>query len=864
MVTVAIAAGLLMSVSVHAQEVAPEPIQLCAQTDAYKAFEQEQYNQYIGSPAFQPQLKALRDIRAVFDMLDQTGKGLDERSNALSERSGGSYNDAALRDYIQKGLTDQKLPTCYENPLTYFLLSSYASEIDEARKRLGLPLPTPLNLATLPGDEINAHTFLVLDGTERVVAVNTQLFMFAYQMTKVTLPTLGLRSEGESVAISVGAPAIDQNVLVNFAMAIQEFLGLVPPTTQSLDQAYDPLLIEMVAAVEKFVIAHEYGHVIKNHKSPVGSFRLGAAADAVRTNLEIPYLLRSWRQEIEADKVGFQLFAESLRTNAEDASSFERRAYRLYGALFFFRCMEIIDRARALLETGQLPAPPTLSERQFVRSYLAGATTAEQDKDYAALLSQDHPPVWVRREHLAAMLQDELAKYPSEPLGDDYFQIATAIDRNSELIWASVADRLPLVFAAVQAMQGTNATPDEPVAPLSSQNDQSFPDCPMPTSAWAGQSICTPELMRAIDSLRTATDEETLKLYGAALQRDWLLLSGAQLDWAKRSIADRSNLDFALALVALAGVVEALPQLDLAAAGVTTEGHRASLARAQAFVKAHARQTSLDALASANAANFRRETLLAYPSRAATDLAEIVARVPARTPTLDQFFAEHGSMDSDGSMAGLMAASLYLRHTDGAALTTFADMLLDLNRYDAALSYARAGKERGALASMVELTIGNILSAQGKFDEAIEHYLVSLQAGRIDGWPEINMASSHSTLGDNKAAEQWFKAGLKRRATARSEREYAGYQNAFAWFLVTKYPEDKGRMTEALQLSLESNVLTGFADAGYLDTLAECFYHIGDMAHAIEMAEAAAQASTDPVERAEYSGKAERWKAAGR
>ena len=501
MLSLTVASSILVPTTTRPQTVSyTEPIQQCARTDAYKAFEQEQYNQYMISPVFQQLLKTLRETQAVLKLLAETGTELATRPNLLGKRTGDA-DDAAVSEIIRKGLTSQVLPTCYENPLTYLLLSGHAEKIDAARQRLGLPLPRSVNLATLPTDEINAYTYPVLDGTERVVAVNTQLFMFAHQMTKVTLPMVRLEKVDDKIKVTPSAPEPDKETLINFSMAILEFLGLASPSTQPLNQAYDPLLVSMVDGMEKILIAHEYGHVIRGHVSPVGKFRLGSASDSGRTIMEVPVLVRSWQQELEADETGFQLYMEWLRAGGEQQGSPERKAFLLRGPLFFFRCLAIIEEARELRDKGYLPLRPTLSEKEFIRSYVAGATTPEQNRLYDSLLDKDHPPTWLRVERIATLIDAELSAHPLDQADLDLFKIAAALELNAERIWMRVSERLPLLFKELKVPKSSEASAVISRTPREARVTAKSADCKMPTNAWAGQLICTPELLQAVAAL---------------------------------------------------------------------------------------------------------------------------------------------------------------------------------------------------------------------------------------------------------------------------------------------------------------------------------------------------------------------------
>jgi Zn-dependent protease with chaperone function len=182
-------------------------------------------------------------------------------------------------------------------------------------------------------------------------------------------------------------------------MALLEFLLLTPPATQPLPQSYDPLVITFTQGMETFAVAHEYGHVIKRHASPTMNIRLGADDEPARKVGSVPVLARSWKQEFEADEIGLRLVAELLKQNARRNESNDLRwVYTFKGALFFFRCLDLVEQAKAVRDTGKLPTPPSFAERVFLRAFADGKTSREENEVHKALISGTHPPAWLRLE----------------------------------------------------------------------------------------------------------------------------------------------------------------------------------------------------------------------------------------------------------------------------------------------------------------------------------------------------------------------------------------------------------------------------------------------------------------------------------
>jgi tetratricopeptide (TPR) repeat protein len=148
----------------------------------------------------------------------------------------------------------------------------------------------------------------------------------------------------------------------------------------------------------------------------------------------------------------------------------------------------------------------------------------------------------------------------------------------------------------------------------------------------------------------------------------------------------------------------------------------------------------------------------------------------------------------------------------------------------------------------LENDYGNILSAKGDLRGAIPHYEKSLSLGRVDGWPEINMAKNYADLNQLDEAEKWFRKAIARDSTVRSLEEYAGYLNEFAWFLVTHYRGDQKKCRESLAWSYASNKIVNYTDPNYLDTLAECLDATGQPDLAVKMETFAVELTTPDSE----------------
>lgn len=852
------------------------PCRSCARDRTYKYFEEIQCKAYGSDPGLMRFLAASQDLNQVLESIDETGRELATRKDL----PGASREDESREtsEFIRLSLRNLRLPTCYENRYVYWMLTNYAQQIDDARRSLKLPLRGRPKIASLPTTEINAYTYPADGNRDSVVAFNTQLFMFAYQMTKVTLPTIGIDLAQGSVGVdrsratALRAIATEKHLRLNFTMALLEFLLLVDPSTQPLAPSYDPLVVTFTQGMELFAVAHEYGHVIKKHSSPTMSIRLGADSDTGRSagNRDVSVLARSWQQELEADAIGIRLLTEVLRKAALKSESDDLRwLYSLKGALFFFKSLDLVDRAKYVRDHDRPRPTPSLSEAAFLRDVADCRATDDQRMRFRSLTLGSHPPAWLRLERARVELDKALEDVKKSAAAAEFSQIADGLIYNVDLIWSTIEDDLPRAIKGARIVREKEDTGQDlselELGAIAGQLKQgpstpiirSFaPGCQYDAAVWMSSFMCTTALQRAAARfIDDAPIGEVLADYASAIRADPVLLGGMQLLWAQDVLERRIEADreAAIAVVALSGDRDGVRILEsVSRQGEWTEETRQLLDRAQAFLKERARDTSVTALAALDPATFSLSALLVHP----VGLPGLDSHEFATKPLLpDQkaFLANARAVDPRRSLASMALYMLQARTSDAVAYSFWADVLLRSDFVDPALRLALAGANKVGPDAALENAIGNILSEQGKLLEANVHYEASLHAGRNDGWPEVNLAKNLVGLREFDTAESWFRRAIARRENARSVPEFAGFLNEFAWFIATRRKGDATKVHEALELSRESNELVKRSNPNFLDTLAECESVLGNHAAAIAAArEALALIDTTSPVRAEF------------
>jgi hypothetical protein len=582
-----------------------EAEQHCAKTPTYKHFEDVQYTAYTQtSPYFYSLLKETRNQQQFVEDIKRVGEEIDKRKDSLGTSRTDNQSYSSASNDIIKQLRELQLPTCYENPLTYYLLMNYKKQLDVAKSDLAYENTDEINLATLPTVDINAHTYPAFGGKGNVLAFNVQLFMFDYQITKTLMSTIQLRQSGENISVDVGVNSAieslkrDHNINIDFSVALLEFLGLTTPSTRPLDQAYDPILITFTQGMELFAVAHEYGHVLKRHVSPTVALPLGLMANGQPlVGRDVLTYARSWKQELEADQVGISLVMQALRTSSkQDDASALRWLYSAKGSLFFFRCLDIVDQAKYILTHEQAAATPTFADRVFLRDFADGKTSPEEDAAHKELTIGDYPPAWLRLERVEQTIEDQIAAQPPSPESADFSEIADALIGDAPIVWRAVAPRLPAVIDVVRLQNAGHLTDVEltkakaraSVIPISYDVEEFLPGCYVHVRSWSSTFLCNPDLQRAVVLFETGQDDEAVIVaYRAAVSRDRLLLSGKQAEWAVTALRTNSDKSrrHALGILGLTGDTENLRFLQALDTASWSEADRLMLARAEQLLE---------------------------------------------------------------------------------------------------------------------------------------------------------------------------------------------------------------------------------------------------------------------------------------
>ena len=263
----------------------------------------------------------------------------------------------------QDRIMSMKLPTKFENRIDYAIIKNLAEDIEKTvheieltgdvmkdikkLKDLNLNITTPF-FGTLPSGNVNALTCFCDDGY--LIIFESDIFYFCNMLSKIIVSSLPIKNDNGRISLNLNEDAIIER-LENNSIILKHFVELVigyviggsPRTAPHYlaDGPYSSFASVMTQAMERFVMGHEYSHILLQHQ-PMSNGKIGLIDIK-----DMYYKIFSWPQEYTADYLGLQLMFHSM--NRYGNTNIEIN----YGSVeAFFSGLEIMKRSIAILQRG--------------------------------------------------------------------------------------------------------------------------------------------------------------------------------------------------------------------------------------------------------------------------------------------------------------------------------------------------------------------------------------------------------------------------------------------------------------------------------------------------------------------------------
>jgi hypothetical protein len=282
-----------------------------------------------------------------------------------------------LRDHGYQGEWDFALDPerPFQHPAEKTIIPELLADIESGVRRSGLtkqllPRFRP-TFGVLPTGEVNAVTIKVPGADEYVVVLEAELLTFSHLLSKAIAPAFAITRRGLDLNSDrlVERIAGNQESAQRFSEAVLAYAqhgrpGLAPQYVIGSDSGFIAGLLAY--GMEKFVIGHEYGHVVN------GDLRDGTSREMrVLADQDVEAVGYSWQKEFRADQHGMMLSILSNLGRRNTGLGSQLLLYSSGGADLFFTAMDIMDRATSLLLTGDekqmsIGSHPPAADRRLV------------------------------------------------------------------------------------------------------------------------------------------------------------------------------------------------------------------------------------------------------------------------------------------------------------------------------------------------------------------------------------------------------------------------------------------------------------------------------------------------------------------
>ena len=243
--------------------------------------------------------------------------------------------------------------TKYEPTGSHHMLSVSLGKVHAAAKRMSAALEIAPIIGSLPLRELNASA---VHFAIPIIYVNQRFAAFAADFSKIACLSIPVRRTDKGVEVLADERAsqllIKQSPDIRGAMLyfLGVYMGEQGNRNYESSALCDDVMLSYTAAVQDFVVAHEYAHLALRHPYTLSTDLLYAPQPASYSRLGATRSLSPFARELEADAFAFRIMSHSPeKFFIVDETGFHQNY--LGGIEFYFQIREIFHEA-----AGTLPA----------------------------------------------------------------------------------------------------------------------------------------------------------------------------------------------------------------------------------------------------------------------------------------------------------------------------------------------------------------------------------------------------------------------------------------------------------------------------------------------------------------------------
>ena len=322
-----------------------------------------------------------------------------------------------VRGMLCKTAGDIVLPTRYESIGPYLSLKRASDLIRAGLTKNGDVAPDVL-LGTLPIRETNAETHK--RGKEYVILTNHQILNTIYSLTLIANRTAFFtpaEETGAIAAISANSETVksrlekNPGLLTSYHESIVAFANKKPhPILETTDILETFILSTQIDGMHRFIVGHEYAHILLNHVSRTKrNFDIPTAKGGSESISMLGY---DWSQEIAADLTSLslmQLSAMEEREQNDELALFSHALFTYSAVLYLVLTDALSSEVNRCTtgKTGSYSSTPEALRKSIVddvMDQLSRRNSLKLSEQHATALacrgSSSHPPQWLRAEVL--------------------------------------------------------------------------------------------------------------------------------------------------------------------------------------------------------------------------------------------------------------------------------------------------------------------------------------------------------------------------------------------------------------------------------------------------------------------------------
>ncbi len=245
-------------------------------------------------------------------------------------------------------LGELDLPTRYDSPTQYRILTGLITRIKDAASALGLDTEAFPHYACIPTGCVNASAVVLPTVSRPFLLFDSELFLYCHLFAKTFAQCLPVVDQGEMLQLSVETDSVKKRLentpelSFRFSDLLSAYAVTGSPSRSKQynpDQDYLQLIDILRGGMELFVVAHEFGHVYSGHLSGLLK-RFGLRTeDFVSKN-------PAHQQEHEADIIGLALTLQAMNNSGYDVG------LSYVGIELFFVSLDMAARARHIVLGG--------------------------------------------------------------------------------------------------------------------------------------------------------------------------------------------------------------------------------------------------------------------------------------------------------------------------------------------------------------------------------------------------------------------------------------------------------------------------------------------------------------------------------